>query len=83
MNSTQSELICWPSAEGIESELTTLPRAFSALWSVSLQFRRIGVQEAQVGNKRQNAATAGTRGYGQASRRAFDWQQRCRSRSVA
>ena len=32
----------------------------------------------RLGSRRQNAATTGTKGYGRASRRAFDLRLRCR-----
>jgi hypothetical protein len=42
--------------------------------------RVFGLLATRLGSRRQNAATTGTKGYGRASRRAFDWQQRCRLR---
>jgi hypothetical protein len=42
--------------------------------------RVVGLPEIQIGSRRQNAATAGTKDYGQASRHVFDWRQRCRLR---
>jgi hypothetical protein len=47
---------------------------FSSLFPVA------GLQGIQVGSRRQNVATTGTKGSERAFRRAFDWQQRCRLR---
>ncbi len=65
---------------GAVRRITLTTSSFS---SVSLQFRLAETREAQIGSRPHTVAKAETKDSAQAFRRAFDWQQRCRLRSVA